>query len=101
MEITFQRCSFHWQREAVAKCPECNRFFCRECITEHEGRVVCADCLKKLVHREERKSRNPLRYVSQVLKFAFGVVVIWIFFYYLGRILMVIPESFHDGTIWK
>ena len=35
-------------REAVARCPECTQFFCRECITEHDDRVLCSACLKKL-----------------------------------------------------
>jgi hypothetical protein len=60
-----------------------------------------ADCLKKLVHPKERKRRNPLQLIFQTMKFAFGVILIWIFFYYMGRILMAIPASFHDGTIWK
>jgi hypothetical protein len=41
-DITQQRCLNHMLREAVARCPECSRFFCRECITEHEDKVLCA-----------------------------------------------------------
>ena len=46
-----QRCFNHAGREAVARCPECGQFFCRECITEHEDRVLCSACLKKLTRR--------------------------------------------------
>src|ERR1043166_5979979 len=43
-----QRCLNHSFREAVARCPECKRYFCRECVTEHDDRLICAACLKKL-----------------------------------------------------
>jgi hypothetical protein len=100
-ELAFQRCTLHWQREAVARCPECTRFYCRECITEHEGRVVCAGCLKKLIRPVEAKRRHPFRFFMNTVKFISGIIILWLFFYYIGRILMAIPASFHDGTFWK
>ena len=45
--LAHQRCFNHATREAVARCPECHHFFCRECITEHDDRVLCTGCLKK------------------------------------------------------
>ncbi|MBT8374528.1 MAG: rhomboid family protein, partial [Deltaproteobacteria bacterium] len=33
-DLALQRCNNHGQREAVARCPKCRRYFCRECITE-------------------------------------------------------------------
>jgi hypothetical protein len=44
-----QRCWNHEPREAVCRCPECSRGFCRECVAEHENRLLCADCLKLVV----------------------------------------------------
>src|SRR5580658_7631208 len=35
MTLLDQRCFNHDLREAVAQCPSCKRFFCRECVTEH------------------------------------------------------------------
>jgi hypothetical protein len=46
--LLLQRCFNHGMREAAARCPECGRFYCRECITEHDDRVLCSACLKKL-----------------------------------------------------
>jgi hypothetical protein len=43
--VAHQRCLHHHEREAVARCPECGHYFCRECITEHDERVICASCL--------------------------------------------------------
>ncbi|MCI0613826.1 rhomboid family protein, partial [bacterium] len=40
--ISKQRCFFHSQREAVVRCPECGRYYCRECVTEHLDRLLCA-----------------------------------------------------------
>ena len=44
-DLLHQRCFNHMLREAVACCPECRRYFCRECVTEHEDKVLCAACL--------------------------------------------------------
>ena len=41
-DLVHQRCFNHMLREAVACCPECRRYFCRECVTEHEDKVLCA-----------------------------------------------------------
>jgi hypothetical protein len=98
--LTHQRCFNHSVREAVARCPECAKYFCRECVTEHDDRLICAACLKKL-------TRPPLTQQSWfigVLRAAHclaGVLVAWLFFYYIGRTLLSIPTTFHEGTMWK
>ena len=45
--LAHQRCFHHSLREAVARCPECRQFYCRECVTEHDDRMFCAACLRK------------------------------------------------------
>src|ERR1035441_7972275 len=40
-------CFNHPERLAAARCPECRNSFCRECVTEHDGRLSCATCLRK------------------------------------------------------
>ena len=42
------RCLFHPVREAAAKCPRCGGTFCRECVTEEEGKLACPPCLRRL-----------------------------------------------------
>jgi hypothetical protein len=97
--LTQQRCLHHPVREAVARCPECGRFFCRECIVEHEDRVVCADCLKRLA--QVAGKRGPrLAWLSRIGFGALGLLMAWLFFYEVGRLLLLIPTSFHDGTLW-
>jgi hypothetical protein len=94
-EVSHLRCFNHASREAVARCPECGRTFCRECITEHEERVICAQCLAALgLRRGGRRSRAAavLRGAMGLLSFMF----LWAVFYYLGKTLLTIPSSFHE-----
>jgi hypothetical protein len=30
-----------------------------------------------------------------------GFLLAWLFFYLVGRILLLVPSSFHEGTLWK
>jgi hypothetical protein len=99
-EIFLQRCFNHEQREAVARCPECGRFFCRECVTEHEERAICAMCLKSLTG--ERPVRRPhLRVVATVGSVVLGFFILWLMFYGLGYALLLMPTAFHQGTMWR
>ncbi len=52
-----QRCFHHASREAVVRCPECRRFFCRECVIEHRGRMVCSECIEKETGPEGERAR--------------------------------------------
>ena len=97
--LTEQRCLHHPDREAVARCPGCGGFFCRECIVEHEDRVICAACLKKIAHQSEAK-RSRFAGAFRALLFAAGIFTAWLFFYFAGRLLLTIPSSFHEGTLW-
>ena len=98
--LTDQRCLNHSFREAVARCPECRRFFCRECVTEHEDRLICAVCLRRL-SRPAAARRVPWAGLLVTGEFAVGVLATWLFFYAVGRNLLAIPDSFHEGTVWK
>jgi len=98
-DLSQERCFNHQEREAVARCPECRRFFCRECVTEHEERLVCTACLRKLARvplLRRRGFAGALR-VSQLL---FGLFLAWFFFYLVAEELISLPTSFHEGTLW-
>ena len=98
-DISLRRCFHHAQREAVARCPECRRFFCRECVTEHEDRVICAACLRQLATRSPRTARlQAARYAAACLA---GFLCLWLICYGMGRILLLVPSSFHEGTLWR
>ena len=98
--LASQRCLNHSSREAVARCPECSLFFCRECITEHDDRVICAACLKKLALLESRPSRQRLN-LWPAAQGAGGLFIAWFVFYVVGRLLLAIPDEFHDEALWK
>jgi hypothetical protein len=98
--LSQQRCLLHWQREAAARCPSCNRYFCRECVTEHEGRMICSSCLSKIPRSVDQKTRS-WNALFRIAQFTIGVFILWICFYYLGQILLELPTSFHDGTMWN
>ena len=98
--LSLQKCYHHSQREAVARCPECGRFFCRECITEHEDRVLCTSCLN--VHQSiTRIHKLKFGTFIRMGQFLTGLFILWMFFYYLGQALLSIPSDFHEGTIWQ
>lgn len=94
------RCTHHAGREAVARCPACQRFFCRECITEHDRRVLCADCLRRLAATPARKASRRGDVALTAAGVA-GLFVIWVLFYLAGQALLLIPSSFHEGTWWE
>ena len=73
--LTFQRCFNHAAREAVARCPACGHYFCRECITEHDDRVICAACLRKLARVPLLQRRGLFRtaYEGTTLRSHFGL----------------------------
>jgi uncharacterized paraquat-inducible protein A len=100
MAVLNQRCLHHPARESVARCPECAHFFCRECITEHDDRVICSSCLKKLTAKTETRRRSfaPLGRAFAALA---GLFIAWIFFFIIGRLLVNIPSDFHEGAVWK
>lgn len=95
-----QRCFNHAMREAVARCPQCCHFFCRECITEHEDRIICAACLRKLA-RVPLLKRRGFAGLLRLAQVVFGLVAAWLFFYMIGEALLSLPDSFHEGTLWQ
>jgi hypothetical protein len=93
-----QHCLNHELREAVARCPRCGQYFCRECVTEHDDQLLCAACLRKtLVAAPERRALAPVTHAAAL---GLGLLTGWLVFYWLGRILLSIPNHFHDGTLW-
>lgn len=100
--LAARRCLYHASREAAARCPECGRFFCRECIVEHENRIVCADCLARLTKTQRlaaarRKSSGAFPLAGAVG----GLIVAWLVFFFIGRAVLSIPDDFHAGKLWK
>jgi hypothetical protein len=94
MSLLNQRCFNHVNREAAARCPSCQRFYCRECVTEHEGRMMCANCVARLRAPQARRTSSS---VVWSMFSVVGVLMAWLIFYYLGMCLARIPSTFHGG----
>lgn len=95
-----RRCARHPSREAAARCPGCAEFFCRECVVEHDGKLLCSTCLSRAVGQAETRGqrRAAVRRATAILS---GAVMLWLLFYSAGALLVRIPPDFHDGTVWK
>lgn len=101
-ELTEHLCFNHRRRVASARCPECHRFFCRECVTEHDDRVICASCLDHLLAQHvERVHPNVRRNVGLMMRAGLGITLLWLSFYSLGQVLLRIPSQYHEGTLWR
>ena len=94
VNILDQRCLNHALREAAVQCPSCKRFFCRECVTEHDGRMICVNCVALLAKRDEKIAR--VANVRWAIAAVGGVLVAWLVFYYFGLNLARIPSKFHE-----
>ncbi len=106
MTALSQHCLRHPDRPAVARCPSCGQSYCRECIVEHEFRLLCADCLRKeseaaLVRRRAAGNgwlaRLPL---AATLQATLGLAGLWLFFYLVAAVLQRLPSDLHEGLIW-
>jgi hypothetical protein len=95
-----RRCARHPAREAAARCPGCGEFFCRECVVEHAGRLLCANCLARSEANSGRRQRR-FAAVGRALAAAVGALALWVAFYCAGAVLLKLPPDFHEGTVWK
>jgi hypothetical protein len=98
--LATRRCLNHAEREAVARCPECTQFFCRECVTEHDDRVLCSACLKKLA-RVSLTRRPGFAAFLRLSQCAVGIVIVWFFFFLIGEKLSREPNTFHGQSLWR
>ncbi len=99
-EVAHQRCFNHAGREAAAVCLSCRRYYCRECVTEHQGRVTCATCLAAMTETKNKGS-SIVGSLARMGALVFSVLFLWFFFYMVGEGLMALPTSFHEGTMWQ
>jgi len=96
--LIHQRCWNHELREAVCRCPACGRHFCRECVTEHESRLLCAACLETAA-RPRAPRRHGVRALYTPLAAVSGLLVSWLIFYFSGEILLEIAA--HAEHTWR
>jgi hypothetical protein len=93
------RCWNHETREAVCQCPECGRSFCRECVTEHESRLLCAACLRRLA-RDAAAGRGGMRRLAAAGLTLAGVVLAWAVFFGAAEALITVSER-SERMAWQ
>lgn len=98
-----RRCVRHEEREAVARCVACGGGFCRECITEHDGKLYCAPCFAREAagSSAQPRARADWRRLRGLALTAGSVFCLVLGFYLVGRVLAAVPPDWHDGTIWR
>ncbi len=84
------------------RCPSCQRYFCRECAVEHQGRLLCAECLAKIAASSAgAKGHSRLKAVfagaALIAAALGGFLFAWMVFYYIGSALARAPFDFHSG----
>ena len=97
--LAAQRCRNHPHREAAALCTTCRRLCCRECVADHHGRMVCADCLARALAsaRPRQRASGRLRgALRQGATTAVALLLAWLYFYALGRLLHALPETMQE-----
>ncbi len=91
-------CFHHAGREPVARCPECARYFCRECVSDHDGRLLCSACLLTVAEQQEDQQQARIKKLVPPLQVALGLLAAWLAFYVLAGTLLSIPATIHDGA---
>ncbi len=97
-KLKHTRCEYHGDREAAARCPECSGFFCRECVTEHNGRMLCLKCLRKNLDSLRGKGKG-LGFYMMAAAFLISMMSSWYFFFQISVFLASIPQKYHDGSV--
>jgi hypothetical protein len=84
-----QRCWNHEEREASCRCPACGRSYCRECVSEHEGRLLCAACLIR-VTAGAQQSGGRLQKLSPAAMIAAAILLAWLTYWAAGESVMAV-----------
>lgn len=91
-----QRCWTHAGREAVSRCPECRRFYCRECVTEHDGKMLCVQCLA--AGSAGQAAATGTRWLLWTAVALLGLAVAFLHFYSTGYVLQQLPPAWSKGA---
>jgi hypothetical protein len=91
------RCWNHELREAVCRCPVCGRSFCRECVAEHEQRLLCASCLKASVRIEPAGAgKQRIAHAAWLLA---GILLAWMILFFVGEAVLAYTGRL-EQTAW-
>lgn len=86
------RCLFHPLREAAARCPHCGGTFCRECVTDEEGKLACPPCLRQIA-RPPAPKPSVIRRFRQILAGVTALASLMVLFFAMLRWRVNTPEE--------
>ena len=92
-----QRCLYHSSREAVCRCPSCQNYYCRECVLEHEGKLICTRCLAAATQPKQVTDSTKWGLLSVLA--SGGLLLCWVLQYYLGWAFSQISTTFHEAGL--
>ncbi len=92
MGLRHARCLFHPLREAAARCPHCGGTFCRECVTDEEGKLACPPCLRRMA-RPPAQTQSLMRRFRQVLAGVTALASLMALFFAMLRWRVNTPEE--------
>jgi hypothetical protein len=90
--LRYARCLFHPLREAAGRCPHCGGTFCRECVTDEEGKLACPPCLRRMARSPAPKA-SLTRCLRQVLAGLTALAALTALFFALLRWRVNTPEG--------
>lgn len=61
--------------------------------------MFCAACLETLEGKDDPQRRR-INLIRPLAAFA-GFVLAWLCFFALGQALLELPDTFHQGEIWR
>jgi len=91
-------CRNHPGRDVVARCSRCTQALCRECVTEHDNRMLCTNCLHTVIQPTAPDSKR--KNVAMAAVAAAGCLLVWLFFLATAQILAYAPAAFHRFAPW-
>ncbi len=91
MTLSVRRCLNHEDRQAAARCPRCQGFFCRECVSIFQRQLICAACLSEATEPIAKVKAQGL-WLTAFLA-VLGLILVWGVFYMAGSWLLLTREQ--------
>ncbi|OGH60014.1 MAG: hypothetical protein A3G34_12080 [Candidatus Lindowbacteria bacterium RIFCSPLOWO2_12_FULL_62_27] len=97
-ELAASSCRLHPDRPAAALCPGCRRYYCRECVTEHDDQLLCRSCMDAVRSPADRRA-GLWEWPARLAMLGAGLFGVYTLFYFAGQILSWIPPDYHAGKL--
>jgi len=99
-KVVQQHCWNHVVRGAVCQCPVCRRPFCRECVSEHDSRLLCATCIKAAVSSANKAPTRRAAWLVLPAMALASTLLVWAIFFSLGQLIME-SVTLTDRSAWR